>query len=81
MSGRDAKVIEGRFVNPHDKHRWPFQLDETGDDDSEFRVVRTNEDNDVVGDVIFHLLEDGDVLLIVRRFDEAQFGSLNVVFV
>jgi hypothetical protein len=73
-------VIEGRF-NKRDQHRWPFQLDETGDDESEFRVVRTDADNNVVGDVIFHLTDDGDVLLIVRRFDEAQFGSLNVVFV
>lgn len=73
-------VIEGRF-GKRDQHRWPFQLDETGEDESEFRVVRTDDKNNVVGDFIFHLLEDGDVLVICRRFDEAEFGSVNFVLV
>lgn len=54
-----------------------FQLDETGPED-EFRVVRTDERGNVVGDFTFEDYPDGDVLLLVRRFDEAEFGELRV---
>lgn len=75
----DSTVLEGRFTR--DLRRFPFQLDETGDDDSEFRVVRTDDKNNVVGDFIFALTDDGDVLVVVRRFDEAEFGTVNFVLV
>lgn len=71
-------VVELPFTR--DAHRWPFQLDETGDD-SEFRVVKTDLDGNVVGDFIFATTDDGDVIVVCRRFDEAEFGSVNLVVV
>ena len=64
-----------------DAARWPFQLDETGDAEEEFRVVRVDEDNNVVGDFIFATTDGGDVLVVCRRFDEAEFGTVNFVLV
>jgi hypothetical protein len=54
-----------------------FQLDETGDEP--FRVVRTDDKGNVVGDFTFSEDEVGDVRVEVRRFDEAHFGSLEIV--
>jgi hypothetical protein len=48
-----------------------------GDEDT-FRVVRQDERGNVVGAVELRL-EDGDVVVEIRRYDEAVFGSVRVV--
>jgi hypothetical protein len=58
-----------------------FQLDETGDDPEEFRVVKQDSRGNVCGDFMFREVEiDGvcHVVIDVRRFDEAEFGSVQV---